>query len=168
MSNPRFTGLLLLLAGVLLLAGTSQDWLPAQAFWPGLLTYPIGAWLFLKGHRQASRRAERRASRALNPSMVNRRGLGYADQVLERPRPRRAPATAVDAGPELDTEEIELRDVEEAEEDRELQVSSDVSFPLEIQERSALGDQLEKLRRLRDDGIIDEEEFAAAKARLLR
>ena len=51
MSNPRFTGLLLLLIGVLTLVGNTMDILPPQAFWAGLLTYPIGGYLFFMGSR---------------------------------------------------------------------------------------------------------------------
>ena len=51
MSNPRFTGLLLLLIGVLTRVGNTMDILPPQAFWAGLLTYPIGGYLFFMGSR---------------------------------------------------------------------------------------------------------------------
>jgi hypothetical protein len=42
-----------------------------------------------------------------------------------------------------------------------------VSFPLEVQEQTSLADQLDKLNRLREEGIISTEEFAVAKAKLL-
>ena len=47
-------------------------------------------------------------------------------------------------------------------------ISSDVSFPLEIQEQTSLAEQLDKLNRLREEGVINAQEFAAAKAKLLK
>lgn len=49
----------------------------------------------------------------------------------------------------------------------ELEATSDVSFPLELQRGEALADPLRKLNPLRVQGILTEEEFAIAKARLL-
>jgi len=90
--------------------------------------------------------------------------------------------------PEAPQEEIVLYDVDESEpelesnprpesdsdqsgdhpKDDDFVITSDVSFPVELQERNALADQLEKLERLRDQGILSCEEFSLAKAKLLR
>ena len=51
--------------------------------------------------------------------------------------------------------------------DEDLKIETDVSFPLEVQERSSLVDQLKKLRRLAADGALSQEEFESAKARIL-
>ncbi|MBW2725156.1 MAG: SHOCT domain-containing protein, partial [Deltaproteobacteria bacterium] len=46
-------------------------------------------------------------------------------------------------------------------------VSSDVSFPIEVQQQDSLADQIMKLQKLKEDGIISDEEMAVAKAKLL-
>ena len=43
-------------------------------------------------------------------------------------------------------------------------VSTDVSFPLEVQERCSLADQLRKLQRLHEEGIISDEESLSGSA----
>ena len=60
-------------------------------------------------------------------------------------------------------EEMLLLETEEP----SLEISTDVSYPVELQEAQALTQQIERLRRLHDEGVIDEQEFAAAKARIL-
>ena len=50
-SHVESAGLLLLLIGVLTRVGNTMDLLPPQAFWAGLLTYPIGGYLFFMGSR---------------------------------------------------------------------------------------------------------------------
>jgi len=47
-------------------------------------------------------------------------------------------------------------------------VTTDVSFPVELQESRSLAEQLQKLQRLCEDGVITVEEFSIAKAKLLR
>ena len=49
----------------------------------------------------------------------------------------------------------------------DFKVSTDVSFPIAVQESDSLADQIAKLNRLREDGIISQEEMAVAKAKLL-
>ena len=75
MANPRSTGLALLLVGVLVLMGNTLDVLPPQAFWAGLLTYPVGGYLFFMGSRQAAERAEHQTARRLNPRLGNTPGM---------------------------------------------------------------------------------------------
>ena len=79
MPNPRFNGLLILLIGGLVLVGNTMDVLPPEAFWAGLLTYPIGGYLFFMGSRSAIERAEMRTARALKP-----RWLGEGENVVRR------------------------------------------------------------------------------------
>jgi hypothetical protein len=78
--------------------------------------------------------------------------------------------------PQIDAEEIVLYEVDQADEAesdgedsdfRDLVVSTDVSFPLAIQEQGSIADQLEKLRKLHEGGIINDEELSIAKAKLL-
>ena len=69
-------------------------------------------------------------------------------------------------------EELLLCDISEwleveNDEDDELKIETDVSFPLEVQERSSIADQIAKLRNLVADGTLTQEEFEAAKARVL-
>ena len=88
MKNPRFTGLLLLLTGVLVLMGNTMDVLPPEAFWAGLLTYPIGGYLFFMGSRDAIERVETRTARALNPQLSNESGQSFAKlQARSAPNP---------------------------------------------------------------------------------
>ena len=46
-------------------------------------------------------------------------------------------------------------------------VTTDVSFPVEVQSGDALADQLRKLNELMGQGVLTEEEYAVAKAKLL-
>jgi len=46
-------------------------------------------------------------------------------------------------------------------------VTTDVSFPLEVQQQNSLAEQLQKLSKLREGGILSDDEFAIAKAKLL-
>jgi hypothetical protein len=101
MSNPRSTGLLLLLTGVLVLMGNTMDVLPAAAFWAGLATYPIGGYLFFVGSRRASEKAETRTARALDPQLKNRQGEELArlqeQQVVHPDAPRQVDEALADA-----------------------------------------------------------------------
>ena len=51
--------------------------------------------------------------------------------------------------------------------DDDLVVATDVSFPVEVQSGDALADQLSKLNTLMAQGVLTEEEYAVAKAKLL-
>ena len=46
-------------------------------------------------------------------------------------------------------------------------MTPDVSFPVEVQRGDALADQLLKLNKLLTQGILTEQEYAIAKAKLL-
>jgi hypothetical protein len=58
-------------------------------------------------------------------------------------------------------------DVEFDDQDIDLVVATDVSFPVEIQSGDALADPLRKLNQLLEPGVLTEEEYAVAKAKLL-
>jgi hypothetical protein len=193
MANPRFTGLLLLLTGVLVLMGNTLDVLPPQAFWAGLLTYPIGGYLFFMGSRAAIEKSETRHAQALNPRLANDAGEAHAArQARSAPNPNAvdASAAAEPVEPERESRIVaSLRRPPEAppeasepkastpeplafheigpEDDEGMQVTTDVSFPVEIQEQRSIADQLEKLSKLQQQGIISAEEYAVAKAKLL-
>ena len=49
----------------------------------------------------------------------------------------------------------------------DFKVSVDVSFPIEVQERTKIADELAKLVQLFEDGVLNEQELEAAKAKLL-
>ena len=189
MSNPRLTGLLLLLTGVLTLVGNTMDILPPQSFWAGLLTYPIGGYLFFMGSRQSFANAEQRTARALNPRIKNAQGEAFARQQErhivnphasgsdvqvsiegfdDEPSAWTAgtPAEAT-TSQQVPRREVVLHD-DEVSAEEEFSVASDVSFPNEGSEPMSIADQLEKLSKLQQQGVISAEELAIAKAKLLR
>jgi hypothetical protein len=82
-----------------------------------------------------------------------------------------ATAAQAVAGNQVNEDEIVLYEVDDEQAISgadEFMVTTDVSFPLEIPEQSSLADQLQKLQQLREQEIISSEEFAIAKAKLLK
>jgi hypothetical protein len=158
MSRPRTTGLLLLLTGVLVLMGNTMDVLPPEAFWAGLMTYPIGGYLFFVGSRQAPTKFEPRHAKPRQP-------LGNAPVRPEQPAPesriveslRRPPQTLSIGEPKPDT--LALYEIDGPE--------SDEDAPPVGEQQGGIADQLEKLSKLAQQGTISAEEYAAAKAKLL-
>ena len=57
--------------------------------------------------------------------------------------------------------------IEIDDQDGDFEVATDVSFPVEVQTGDALADQLKKLNQLMAQGVLTEEEYAVAKAKLL-
>lgn len=180
MSRSRSQGLGLMVAGVLCFLGTTSEVLPVQAFWAGVGASLLGCVVFMKGNRAAMQRADRRAARALNPVIRNeameryaeQQARGVDEQVRRRETQRPAAAAVTPARDPLAAEEIVLYEVDDAEgriddDDPEFKVTTDVSFPIELQEQDSLAEQLEKLQRLQESGVISAEEFAVAKAKLL-
>jgi len=175
MAHSRAVGLLLILLGVATLVGHTIDWLPSEAFFGGLLLYPIGAAIFVSGSRRARERADRRTARALRPRIANEQAERYADQQAANLSANEHATLASASAPlsrarQLTTEEIVLYEVDDdgaLQLEDDFKVSTDVSFPLEIQEQTGLAEQLERLRTLRDEEIISEREFETAKAKLL-
>jgi hypothetical protein len=51
--------------------------------------------------------------------------------------------------------------------DENFKVNSDVSFPVEVQQHDSLAEQILKLQKLKEDGIISDDEMTIAKAKLL-
>jgi len=125
--------------------------------------------------------ADERTRRALNPTIRNQTMERFAAQQERTDGQLIASLEAREIGvvaarraeaPQIDAEEIVLCEVDQAAEagsdaeDSDFVVSTDVSFPLEIQEQGSIADQLEKLRKLHEGGIINDEELSIAKAKL--
>ncbi len=190
MNQSRTTGLLLLVVGALTFLGTTNQLIPAIAFFPGLVVCVLGLIVFMKANHVALEESEARTLRRLNPEIKNVTaeraakkqaevdGAGL-DALESREGRLAAQVAATDQvqGDQLGLDEVDQAganaaapaNAEASEEgkDADFVVTTDVSFPVEIQHQSSLADQLAKLRRLADDGIISEEEFAVAKAKLL-
>lgn len=182
----RSTGVILMGLAVAAFLGSTAEKLPPATFFPALALFAIGAVQFFKSTREALAEADRETRARLQPTIrENRSALAEAERraqrrgavlsslnaeapALARPAPRaavagRAPAGRPDQAPAPDVPEIELLDVQE----EDLQITPDVSFPIEVQRGDALADQLRKLNQLLTQGILTEEEYAIAKAKLL-
>ena len=178
MKEPRKIGLALILLGVLVLLGNTTEALPPEAFFAGLFLYPIGGYLFFKGSRQAINRAEVRVAGIKTPKLKNETAERYAEKQranfearasvdVQVPALKKSAEASTATNPALDKEELVLCEIAAEQDEEEFKVSTDVSFPIEVQEHDSLADQIMKLQRLREDGIISEEELAIAKAKLL-
>lgn len=179
--DNRILGLLLIVVGCLVMAGVVHDYLPAISFWAGLAVFPIGGWMVLAGNREAAANAEalhqaRLAQRRTPPTSARQdafaaeRARFVSEDGASLERQARAAASGMQQGHAVERDEItlyELDDDDALEPETEFKVSTDVSFPIEVQEQDSLAEQLEKLRRLNEDGILSDEEFAVAKAKLL-
>jgi len=140
--------------------------------------------LFMKGNRVATEQEEQRIRRGLDPELHNRTADAYAARqaradgraienlaTLEAGR-RPAPESTTRAEP-IAADEIVLQEVAapgsavDDNDDAAFVVTTDVSFPVEERTSGTLAEQLEKLDRLRDAGVLTAEEFAIAKAKLL-
>lgn len=175
MKNPRSVGLALILLGTTVLLGNTTEALPPEAFFAGLVFYPIGGYLFFTGSRKAIEKAETRAAKIRKPRLRNETAESYAEaqrrnieetgSVDAKLRALKEDPNSRLATPSRTPQALELDDELGSGED--LVVTTDVSFPIEVQESDSLADQLMKLQKLRDDGIISEEEMAVAKAKLL-
>lgn len=200
MPQSRLVGLLLIVMGVLTFLGTTNQLLPAVAFFPGLIVCALGCFIFLKANHEAMQQAERQRAERRNPVIKPRSAELNADRQAATSsaslagldtRDRRM-AAQVASAQQVQDDELVLYEVDqgaggepavvgslEGEDggaagedggeahDPDFVVTTDVSFPLEIQQQGSLADQIAKLRRLADDKIISEEEFAVAKAKLL-
>lgn len=181
----RTRGLLLIATGALVFAGTNAQMLPAESFFPALLVCGLGVVLFVKGNREVAEVEQKRIRHALDPGLRNRTAEQHAShqaqvdgQLLASLADREARhASAGTLRPaEADADEIVLFEVSGTPaaaakgdgDESGFVVSTDVSFPVEIQESRSLAEQIEKLQRLREDGVITAEEFSIAKAKLLR
>lgn len=179
MNESRKLGLALILLGVLVLLGNTTEALPPEAFFAGLVLYPIGGYLFFKGSRAAINRAEIRVAGMRAPKLRNETAEKFAQQqrsnieahgsVEERIRSKKQVQTerVLETNEAPASDELLLLDADSYDDDAGFQVSTDVSFPIEVQEHDSLADQIQKLQRLREDGIISEDELAIAKSKLL-
>lgn len=175
MKDERRTGLLLLVTSSAVFVASAQDLIPAAAFFIGALLAPVGALLYMKGNRKATEEFERRLVRNLNPTLKNevamREAGVQAQRDLDLDPGQRHVAHSVTENEFVD-EELLLCDISEwleveGDEEGEFKIETDVSFPLEVQERSSIADQIAKLRKLLSDGTLSQAEFEAAKARVL-
>ncbi len=171
MSDGRSMGAILMGLAVAAFAGSSSDVLPPVTFFPALALFAIGAFQFLRSSSEALAEAERRTQEKLNPviradrsaaAAAERKAMrvGAAQTALNATAPTRNPVATRPGAPP--PRPIEL----DAEAD-DFVVTTDVSFPVEVQRGDALADQLRKLNQLLTQGILSEEEYAIAKAKLL-
>ncbi|MBY0401041.1 SHOCT domain-containing protein [Myxococcota bacterium] len=185
MSSGQMTGFVLMGLAVAAFLGSTSDLLPPETFFPALALFAVGAVRFMRSSREALAEADRRTQAMLRPTIrENRSALAQAERQAQR---RGAALSALNAEEGLGTgsaaaagrngavpsqrpgsparpaEEIELLELH----DEELEVTPDVSFPVEIQRGDALADQLRKLNQLLVQGILTEQEYAIAKAKLL-
>lgn len=174
MSDGRSTGLILMGLAVAAFLGSTSEALPPATFFPALALFGIGAVKFLKSSREALAEAERRTQEKLHPvirenrstqataeRMAQRRGAALNELNATLP-PKTTPTARATRGQPMQAAPIDL-DPSEA----DLVVTQDVSFPVEVQRGDALADQLRKLNLLLTQGILTEEEYAIAKAKLL-
>ena len=173
MSDPRIAGLCLMAIALAAFVGTNSNLLPPATFFPALALFAAGAIKFMRSNHVALEKAEKRAYRAVQPVIrENRQAEAHANRQAARQgealshsgafedgqtRPHNSPQSAY-----ATAEPIEL-DLEED----DFVVATDVSFPVEVQTGDALADQLGKLNRLLEQGVLTEEEYAVAKAKLL-
>lgn len=171
MSGGKSTGFILMALAVAAFLGSTSEVLPPATFFPALALFGIGAVKFLKASREDLAEAERRTQEKLHPVIRENRSIqagaerramrrGSALNEINASMPATAPGSASrrPAVPEA----LELEP-----DDGELVVNPDVSFPVEVQRGDALADQLRKLNQLLTQGILSEQEYAIAKAKLL-
>ncbi len=176
MSDSRMTGLALMAIAIGAFIGTTSDFLPPATFFAALPLFVVGAFKFMKSNHVALEKAQARARRAIQPRLsenrqtqihaqrqADRQGgaltyLGHSDSDDRYANP--VASTGSNSTPPGGDFEIDNRD-------SVLLVDTDVSFPIEVQTGDALADQLLKLNRLLEQGVLTEEEYAVAKAKLL-
>jgi len=190
MNDGRSTGFILMALAVAAFLGSTSEMLPPETFFPALALFVMGAFQFMRSNRTATEAAERRIEQKLHPTIrEDRSALTLAERQARRrgaalsalnPDPAPAMPSAIPAsssrpGPRSPvdarstaTRPVQLEHALELEATAgELDISSDVSFPIELQRGEQLADQLQKLNQLLVQGILSEEEFAIAKAKLL-
>ncbi len=180
MKQPRKIGLALILLGTVVLLGNTTETLPPEAFFAGLFMYPIGGYLLFTGSRAAINQAESRAARIRQPKLKNETAETFADRQRRnidehgsvdsqvRALREQPPAGLPNPGAEIETLQLDAIELDtEVGQEEDFAVTTDVSFPVEVQERDSLAEQLMKLQKLREDGIISDDEMAIAKAKLL-
>ncbi|HIG68785.1 MAG TPA: hypothetical protein EYG46_20410 [Myxococcales bacterium] len=179
MNEPRKLGLALILLGVIVLRGNTTEALPPEGFFAGLFLYPVGGDLFFKGSRQAINRTEVRVATLRAPKLKNESAERFAQQQRStldahgsveariRKRKQKAPDANRDSKFSRSSDERLLLDADSFKDEEDSSVSSYVSFALEVQEHDSLADQIMKLQKLGEDGIISDDEIAVAKSKRL-
>ena len=173
MSDPRILGLTLMAIAVVAFLGSTSEALPPETFFPALALFAIGAFKFLRTNHEAMAKSEERVKRSISPAIrENRMARMLADRqaasaAIGLPPSRSDASQAPDLAP-AHTAELHAIELEgEADDGEEMAVTTDVSFPVEVQSGDALADQLVKLNRLLAQGVLTEEEYAIAKTKLL-
>ncbi len=177
MSDPRMTGLALMGLAIAAFLGTTTQRLPSVTFFPALAVFVLGAIKFLRANKVEMAKAEKRVERKLNPTIrTNQHAQAHAERLAARRGSALSSLNGGDAEAEaaarlasgrMATLSPSADGIEIAEDDADLVVTTDVSFPVEVQTGDALADQLKKLNQLMTQGVLTEEEYAVAKAKLL-
>lgn len=177
MSDPRMTGLSLMGLSIAAFLGTTTHTLPSVTFFPALAVFVLGAIKFLRANKVEMAKAEKRVERKLNPTI---RTNQHAQAHAERLAARRGSAISSLNGSNVDAEAAARLTSDRmktgtprgdaiviGKERADLVVTTDISFPVEVQMSDALADQLKKLNQLMTRGVLTAEEYAVAKAKLL-
>lgn len=177
MSDPRVSGLVLMGISIATFLGTTAQILPSISFFPALAVFVLGAVKFMRANSVEMAKAEKRVERRVNPTIRHNQ---HAQAHAERMAAKRGGALNALNGEDLDAEAaarmasgqmpqppMGAEGIELDDDDADLVVTTDVSFPVEVQSSDALADQLKKLNQLMAQGVLTEEEYAVAKAKLL-
>ena len=177
MSDPRMTGLALMGLAITAFLGTTTQRLPSVTFFPALAVFVLGAIRFLRANSAEMAKAEKRVERKLNPTIrTNRQAQAHAERLAARRGSALSSLNASDPDAEAAVRLASGRmptatpggdAIEITDDPADLVVTTDVSFPIEVQTGDALADQLKKLNQLMTQGVLTEEEYAVAKAKLL-
>ena len=177
MSDPRTPGLIMMALACAAFVGSSSEILPAATFFPALGLFLLGAIKFVKVNGAEMAKSEKRTERRVNPTLrQNQHSQAHAERLAAK---RGAALTSLG---DADAEEAARQDsgrmpvanvapggdaIDLDESASDFVVTTDVSFPVEVQSGDALADQLRKLNELMGQGVLTEEEYAVAKAKLL-
>ena len=179
MSDPRMSGLVLMGLSIACFLGTTTEALPPATFFPALAAFVLGAIKFMKANHVELQKAERRTERRVRPTIrENRHAHAHAQRLAaKRGASLNALNSNYDVAPETTARMAPGQmpsarapgegaiDIGDADDD--FVVATDVSFPVEVQSGDALADQLNKLNTLMAQGVLTEEEYVVAKAKLL-
>ena len=145
-----------------------------MTFSPALALFALGVIRFLKSNHEALKRAEDKAQQDVNPAppSQNRHAQAQAQRRAERQGSALSHSGAVDRNANVvASAEGDHRSrggtIEIDDQDDDFVVATDVSFPVEVQSADTLADPLRKLIQLLEQGVLTEEEYAVAKAKLL-
>jgi len=177
MSDPRTPGLILMGLACAAFVGSSSEILPPATFFPALGLFLLGAFKFVKVNGSEIAKADKRTERRVNPTLrQNKHSQAHAERLAAK---RGGALTSLsDADAEAAARQASGRmpvadvapggaAIDLDAEDTDFVVTTDVSFPVEVQSGDALADQLRKLNELMGQGVLTEEEYAVAKAKLL-